>query len=166
MISLITNFGQIDIELDREHTANTAENFVNYAKAEFYDNTIFHRVIPGFVIQGGGYQPGMVLKKTLPPIPNEAQGSLKNHRGTVAMARTGDPHSATSQFFINLTDNHFLDYKGDTMADWGYCVFGKVVNGMDVVDKMAQTATSNTDDHLNVPIQDIIIERVIVNEQP
>lgn len=166
MITLLTNLGQIDIELDHEHAPETCRNFVKYATTNFYDNTIFHRVIPGFVIQGGGFEPGMTQKKTNSPIQNEAKKTIKNYRGTLAMARTGDPHSATSQFFINLKDNHFLDFTNENMQGWGYCVFAKVINGMDVVDKIAQVKTTTKSGHENVPIEDIIIEKVVVNEQP
>lgn len=165
MITIVTNLGQIVIELDTEQTPKTAENFLKYAKEDFYDNTIFHRVISGFVIQGGGFQPEMVQKKTKTPIINEAQKALKNYRGTIAMARTNDPHSATSQFFINLKDNHFLDHSAETNQGWGYCVFGKIITGMDVVDKMAKVQTTNKSGHENVPVEDIIIERVIVDAQ-
>ncbi len=163
MISLITNFGQIDIELDHENTPNTSANFLQYAK-DFYNNTIFHRVIPGFVIQGGGFESSMNQKKTREPIQNEAKNALKNHRGTLAMARTGDPHSATSQFFINLKDNHFLDFSAATPQGYGYCVFGKVVKGMDVVDKIAQVGTTNKMGHQDVPESEVIISEVIINE--
>lgn len=163
-ITLQTNFGAIDIVLDYEHTPKTSENFLNYAKSGFYNDTIFHRVIPGFVIQGGGFEPGMRQKKTQPPIQNEAKKALKNYRGTLAMARTGDPHSATAQFFINLKDNHFLDHNSETSQGWGYCVFGKVVGGLDVIDKIAETKTTSKSGHENVPIEDVVIEKVIINE--
>jgi peptidyl-prolyl cis-trans isomerase B (cyclophilin B) len=165
MISLITNQGQIDIELDTENTPETSANFLKYAKAGFYNNTIFHRVIPNFVIQGGGFEPGMMQKKTHDPILNEAKKGIKNHRGTVAMARTGDPHSASSQFFINLNDNHFLDHTAETPQGWGYCVFGKVTKGMDIIDKIAAASTTNRQGHENVPVEDIIIEKVNVEDQ-
>jgi peptidyl-prolyl cis-trans isomerase B (cyclophilin B) len=165
MISLITNHGQIDIELDHANTPNTSDNFLKYAKAGFYNNTVFHRVIPGFVIQGGGFEPGMVQKKTNEPIANEAKKAIKNHRGTIAMARTGDPHSASSQFFINLKDNHFLDHTGENTQGWGYCVFAKVINGMDIIDKMAAVSTTNRQGHENVPMDDIVIEKVIVEDK-
>ncbi len=165
MISLITSLGQIDIELDTENTPKTSENFLMYAKDGFYDNTIFHRVISGFVVQGGGFEPGMIQKKTNAPISNEAKNALKNSRGTLAMARTGDPHSATSQFFINLKDNRFLDYTAQSPQGWGYCVFGKIINGMEIVDKIAQSQTTNKGGHENVPVEDIYIEHVVINEQ-
>lgn len=165
MISLITNLGQIDLELDHEHTPVTSENFLEYINAGFYNNTVFHRVIDGFMIQGGGFEPGMNQKKTKAAIQNEAKTAIKNYRGTIAMARTGDPHSATAQFFINLKDNHFLDHTSESPQGWGYCVFGKVVNGMEVVDKIAKTQTTSKSGHENVPQEDIIIEKVLVNEQ-
>jgi peptidyl-prolyl cis-trans isomerase B (cyclophilin B) len=157
MISLITSLGQIDLELDHENTPETCMNFIKYTKEGFYDNTIFHRIIPNFVIQGGGFESGMTLKKTHLPIRNEAKKALKNHRGTVAMARTSDPHSATTQFFINLKDNYFLDYTAESTEGWGYCVFAKVVNGIDVVDKMAQVQTTTRATHENVPIEDVYL---------
>jgi peptidyl-prolyl cis-trans isomerase B (cyclophilin B) len=165
MISLITNLGRIDIELDHEHTPNTSANFINYAESGHYDNTIFHRVIPGFMVQGGGFEPDMKQKKTLAPIQNEANTALKNLRGTVAMARTNDPHSATAQFFINLKDNHFLDHNAQTRQGWGYCVFGKVINGLDIIDKISQVKTTTKQGHDDVPVNDIIIEKVLINEQ-
>ncbi|MBA2653538.1 MAG: peptidyl-prolyl cis-trans isomerase [Gammaproteobacteria bacterium] len=165
MITLITNLGTIELELDNENTPDTSANFKKYAEAGHYNNTIMHRVIPGFVVQGGGFENGMTQKKTRAPISNEAKKGIKNHRGTVAMARTGDPHSATSQFFINLKDNHFLDYTSETPQGWGYCVFAKVVKGLDIVDKMAQVATTTKSGHENVPVEDIIIEKVVVDEK-
>jgi peptidyl-prolyl cis-trans isomerase B (cyclophilin B) len=165
MITLITNLGQIDIELNHEGTPKTSANFITYAESGHYNNTVFHRVIPGFVVQGGGFEPGMKQKKTLAPIPNEAKADLKNYRGTLAMARTNDPHSATAQFFINLKDNHFLDHTSQTTQGWGYCVFGKVVKGMETVDKIAEKPTTTKQGHEDVPIEDIIIENVIIHEQ-
>lgn len=165
MITLITNLGQIDLELDKENTPDTSANFLKYAKAGFYNGTIFHRVIPGFVIQGGGFESGMNQKKTHDPIINEAKKAIKNFRGTVAMARTGDPHSATAQFFINLKDNHFLDHTSETPQGWGYCVFAKIVNGMDIVDKIAEAPTTTRSGHENVPSHEIVIERVVVNDK-
>lgn len=165
MISLITNLGQIDVELDHERTPETSANFIKYAEAGFYNDTIFHRVIPNFMVQGGGFETGMKQKKTHEPIRNEAKSAIKNHRGTIAMARTSEPHSASSQFFINLNDNHFLDHTGENMQGWGYCVFGKVINGMDVVDAIAKAHTGNRSGHENVPVDDIIIEKVIVNDE-
>src|SRR5579871_4713256 len=130
MITIKTNVGSIDIELDTKNTPKTAANFLKYIKDNFYDNTIFHRVINGFMIQGGGFEPGMKQKKTQATVENEADKAQPNKRGTIAMARTSDPHSASAQFFINVKDNDFLNHKGKTPDGWGYCVFGKVVNGM------------------------------------
>ena len=159
MIKLHTNFGVIAIELDAEKAPKTAENFTQYVKDGHYDNTIFHRVIKGFMIQGGGFEPGMNQKGTRAPIDNEAANGLKNKRGTLAMARTNDPHSATAQFFINLVDNDFLDFKAPSGNGWGYCVFGKVVEGMDVVDKIKDVRTGSKGFHQDVPVEDVIIER-------
>jgi peptidyl-prolyl cis-trans isomerase B (cyclophilin B) len=163
-VTLLTNLGSIDIELDFENTPMTSENFLKYVRSGFYNNTVFHRVIPEFVIQGGGFEPGMQQKKTNAPIQNEAKKAIKNYRGTLAMARTGDPHSATAQFFINLKDNHFLDHTAENSQGWGYCVFGKIVNGMDIVDNIAKEKTTSKAGHDNVPVQDIIIEKAVVNE--
>lgn len=165
MITLITNLGQIDIELDEKNTPETASNFIKYAKSKYYDGTVLHRIIKGFVAQGGGFEPGMIPKKPFASITNEAKKGIKNYRGTVAMARTSDPHSASSQFFINLSDNHFLDHTSETPQGWGYCVFGKVVNGMDIVDKMSTVATTHKGGHQDVPVDDIIIEKVIINDK-
>ena len=159
MIKLHTNFGVIAIELDSEKAPKTAENFIQYVKDGHYDNTIFHRVIKGFMIQGGGFEPGMNQKGTRAPIDNEAANGLKNKRGTIAMARTGDPHSATAQFFINLVDNDFLDFKAPSGNGWGYCVFGQVVEGMEVVDKIKDVRTGSKGFHQDVPVEDVIIER-------
>ena len=158
MIKLHTNFGVIAIELDADKAPESAKNFLAYAQAGHYDNTVFHRVIPGFMIQGGGFEPGMKQKPCQEPIKNEADNGLKNKRYTLAMARTSDPHSATAQFFINVGDNDFLD--NDKCQDgWGYCVFGRVVEGQDVVDKIKSVKTGNKGGHQNVPQQDVIIER-------
>ena len=138
-VVLNTNYGPITLELDSEHAPKTVENFLTYAREGHYDNTIFHRVINGFMIQGGGFAPGMKQKDTHAPIKNEANNGLKNTTGTIAMARTSDPHSASAQFFINVNDNDFLNYLGSD--GWGYCVFGKVTSGMDVVQKIRQTPT-------------------------
>ena len=159
MIKLHTNFGVIALELDAEKAPETAKNFLAYAEAGHYDNTIFHRVIDGFMIQGGGFAPGMKEKKPRAPIKNEANNGLKNDCYTIAMARTSDPHSATAQFFINVADNAFLDFKMPSGNGWGYCVFGKVVDGMDVVDKIKGVSTGNSGFHQDVPKQDVIIER-------
>jgi len=159
MIKLHTNFGVIALELDAEKAPESAKNFLAYAEAGHYDNTVFHRVIPGFMIQGGGFEPGMKQKPCNAPIKNEADNGLKNDNYTVAMARTSDPHSATAQFFINVADNEFLNFKMPNANGWGYCVFGKVVEGTDVVDKIKGVATGNSGFHQDVPKEDVIIER-------
>ena len=164
MIKLNTNHGTIVLELDAEKAPKTVENFLQYAKEGFYDGTIFHRVIDGFMIQGGGMEPGMQEKATRAPIPNEADNGLSNTRGTIAMARTPDPHSATAQFFINVSDNPFLDHRSPTPDGWGYCVFGKVVEGMDVVDRIKGVPTTTRGYHQDVPVEDVIIESVDVEE--
>jgi len=155
-----TNHGTITIELDAEKAPLTTENFKKYVADNFFDNTIFHRVIPNFMIQGGGFNPGMSQKQTLAAIENEADNGLENDRGTIAMARTNDPHSATAQFFINLKDNAFLNHSGKNPQGWGYCVFGKVTEGMDVVDKIAGVATGNNGGHADVPVEDVVIIKV------
>ena len=161
MIKLTTNHGVITLELDAEKAPKSAANFLAYVTAGHYDNTIFHRVIDGFMIQGGGFEPGMDQKPVNAPIENEAKNGLKNSMYTVAMARTSDPHSATAQFFINVGDNDFLD--NDKCQDgWGYCVFGHVVDGKDVVDKIRAVKTGNTGFHQNVPRDEVIIERAEV----
>lgn len=165
MITLQTNFGDIIIDLDFENAPKTAENFETYAKNGFYDGTIFHRVINGFMIQGGGFDVNMKQKQTQTPIQNEANHQLLNKRGTLAMARTNDPHSASSQFFINLVDNDFLNFKSETPNGWGYCVFGKVTQGMDIVDKIKSVPTTNRAQHQNVPVDPVIIEKVIVQDE-
>ena len=157
MIKLHTNFGVISIELDAEKAPETAKNFIAYAEAGHYDNTIFHRVINGFMIQGGGFESGMKQKPCRDPIKNEADNGLKNDTYTIAMARTSDPHSATAQFFINVADNDFLDYKAPSANGWGYCVFGKVVGGQDVVDRIRAVPTGNSGFHQNVPKDDVVI---------
>ena len=159
MIRFVTNHGNIDIELDFDKAPATAQNFEQYAKDGFYNGTIFHRVIPGFMIQGGGMDSGMKEKKTRAPIANEADNGLKNARGTIAMARTSDPHSASAQFFINLVDNHFLNHTSKTNAGWGYAVFGKVVAGMDIVDKIATVKTGRSGMHRDVPLEEVVIEK-------
>ena len=159
MIILKTNFGDIEIELDKENTPKTAENFENYAKEGFYNGTVFHRVINGFMIQGGGMTEDMIPKETKAPIKNEAKTCQANKRGSVAMARTMDPHSASSQFFINVSDNNFLNFSGETMDGWGYCVFGEVVEGMDVVDEIKKVATGRSGGHSDVPVKPVIIEK-------
>lgn len=165
MIHLQTNFGTISIKLDTENTPITAENFLNYAKAGFYNGTIFHRVIDGFMIQGGGFTPGMQQKATQSPIQNEADKGLKNNRGTIAMARTNDPHSATAQFFINVNDNAFLDHQNKSPNGWGYCAFGYVTAGLDVVDKIKSVKTTSQAGHQDVPVHDVIIETVSIEEE-
>jgi peptidyl-prolyl cis-trans isomerase B (cyclophilin B) len=160
MIKLHTNHGVIGLELDAEKAPKTVANFIAYAEAGHYDGTIFHRVIKGFMIQGGGFEPGMKQKPTQEPVDNEAANGLKNAAGTIAMARTSDPHSATAQFFINVADNDFLDYPGQD--GWGYCVFGRVVEGMDVVDKIKGVKTSRAGFHQDVPVEDVVIERAEV----
>ncbi len=164
MIKLNTNHGTIVLELDAEKAPKTVENFLQYAREGFYDGTIFHRVIDGFMIQGGGMEPGMREKPTRDPIPNEADNGLPNARGTIAMARTPDPHSATAQFFINVADNDFLNHRAPTPDGWGYCVFGKVVEGMDVVDKIKGVDTTTRGHHQDVPVEDVIIESVEIVE--
>ncbi len=164
MIVLKTNHGDIKIELDFDKAPKSAENFVAYVKDKFYDGTIFHRVIDGFMIQGGGFEPGMNQKPTGTPIENEADNGLTNDRGTLAMARTMDPHSATAQFFINVTDNAFLNHSAPTAQGWGYAVFGKVVEGMDVVDAIRGVATGNVGGHGDVPLEDVVIESAEVVE--
>jgi peptidyl-prolyl cis-trans isomerase B (cyclophilin B) len=159
MIVLHTSHGAITLELDAENAPKTVENFVQYVREGHYDNTVFHRVIPGFMIQGGGMEPGMKQKRTRAQIANEAGNGLKNKRYTVAMARTNEPHSATAQFFINIADNDFLDHKGPSPQGWGYCVFGKVTAGQDVVDRIAAVATGDSGFHLNVPTEDVVIQR-------
>lgn len=159
MIKLTTNLGVIILELDAEKAPKTVANFLDYVKAGHYDGTIFHRVIDGFMIQGGGFLPGMRQKPTNAPIENEAANGLKNLRGTIAMARTSDPHSATAQFFINVADNDFLDFRAPSGNGWGYCVFGRVVEGMDVVDKIRSVRTGSRGFHQDVPLEDIVIEK-------
>jgi peptidyl-prolyl cis-trans isomerase B (cyclophilin B) len=162
MIKLTTNHGVITLELDAEKAPKTVENFIAYVESGHYDNTVFHRVIKNFMIQGGGMEPGMNQKETRDPIENEAANGLKNVRGSIAMARTNDPHSATAQFFINTVDNDFLDFKAPSGQGWGYCVFGQVVEGMDVVDKIRAVPTGNKGFHQDVPKEDVIIEKAEV----
>lgn len=164
MITLETNHGNIIIELDTENTPTTAANFLTYCKDGFYDGTIFHRVIDGFMIQGGGFEPGMTEKETREAIDNEANNGGSNKRGTLAMARTNDPHSATAQFFINVKDNDFLDFRDESVSGWGYCVFGKVVDGMDIVDKIKNIETTSHGFHDDVPVEDVVITKVTVEE--
>lgn len=156
-VVLSTNHGDITIELDAEKAPKTVENFLSYVKSGHYDGTIFHRVIDGFMIQGGGFEPGMKQKESGEPIENEAANGLANEKYTVAMARTNDPHSATAQFFINVKDNSFLDYAGP--SNWGYCVFGRVTGGTEVVDEIRKVKTSTKGFHGDVPVEDVIIEK-------
>ncbi len=156
-VVLTTNHGKITIELDAEKAPKTVENFLNYVKSGHYDGTIFHRVINGFMIQGGGFEPGMKQKETNDPIENEAANGLSNDAYTIAMARTNDPHSASAQFFINVKDNDFLNYAGPN--NWGYCVFGKVTDGTDVVDAIRKVRTGSKGFHGDVPVEDVIIEK-------
>jgi peptidyl-prolyl cis-trans isomerase B (cyclophilin B) len=162
MIKLHTSLGVIGLELDAQKAPASAANFLEYAKSGHYDNTIFHRVIDGFMIQGGGFEPGMKQKATRAPIKNEATNGLKNDRYTVAMARTADPHSATAQFFINVADNGFLNHTAPSAQGWGYCVFGKVVEGTDVVDRIKGVRTGKRGFHADVPLEDVVIERAEV----
>lgn len=156
-VVLSTNHGDITIELDAEKAPKTVENFLSYVKAGHYDGTIFHRVIDGFMIQGGGFEPGMKQKECGEPIDNEASNGLANEQYTIAMARTNDPHSATAQFFINVKDNGFLDYSGPD--HWGYCVFGRVTAGTEVVDEIRKVRTGSKGFHGDVPVEDVIIEK-------
>ena len=161
-VKLTTNHGDIVIELDAEKAPETVKNFLAYVEAGHYDNTIFHRVINGFMIQGGGFEPGMKQKDTKAPIKNEASNGLKNEAGTIAMARTQDPHSATAQFFINVADNDFLNFKAENVQGWGYCVFGRVSEGMDVVNKIKGVKTGTSGFHQDVPKEDVVIQRAEV----
>lgn len=159
MVKLETNYGTITLQLDEDKAPLTTKNFLEYVRKGFFDNTIFHRVIDGFMIQGGGFEPGMKQKPTQAPIQNEAANGLKNEAYTVAMARTSDPHSATAQFFINVSDNSFLNYTAATQQGYGYCVFGKVVEGKEVVDKIKKVATGNKMGHQDVPVEDVVIQK-------
>jgi len=162
MIKLSTNHGDILIELDKEQVPETSANFLQYVRDGHYDGTLFHRVIDGFMIQGGGMTPDFTPVPTRPPINNEAKQGLKNKVGTLAMARTNDPHSATSQFFINVADNDFLDYPGQD--GWGYCAFGRVTDGMDVVEKIKAIPTTSRRGHQDVPVEDVVIEKARIVE--
>lgn len=164
MIKLRTNYGEITLELDSEKAPITVQNFIDYVNSGHYDNTVFHRVIDGFMIQGGGFEPGLVQKQTRAPIRNEAANGLKNDKYTVAMARTSDVNSATAQFFINVADNDFLNYSSPTPQGFGYCVFGKVVEGMDVVDKIKKVRTGDRGGHQNVPLENVLLEKAEVIE--
>ncbi|MDD5240142.1 MAG: peptidylprolyl isomerase [Sulfuricella sp.] len=162
MVKLHTNFGDITIELDAEKAPKTAENFLKYVEKGFYDGTIFHRVIDGFMIQGGGFMPDLIQKETMAQIENEAANGLKNGIYTIAMARTPDPHSASSQFFINTANNGFLDYTAPTPQGFGYCVFGKVTDGKEVVDRIGKAKTGNQAGYQDVPLEDVVIESATV----
>ncbi|MEL7935744.1 MULTISPECIES: peptidylprolyl isomerase [Pseudomonas] len=164
MIKLHTNHGVITLELFEDKAPETVANFKEYVKSGHYDNTIFHRVINNFMIQGGGFEPGMKQKSTRAPIKNEANNGVGNKVGTVAMARTMEPHSASAQFFINVADNDFLNHSAPTVQGWGYCVFGQVVDGMDVVDKIKGVATTMRAGHQDVPSEDVIIEKAEIVE--
>ncbi len=158
----IAGYGTITLELDADKAPKTVANFLSYVQKGHYDNTIFHRVIPGFMIQGGGFEPGMQQKGTDAPIDNEANNGLKNDAYTIAMARTSDPHSATAQFFINVADNGFLNFTAPTAQGWGYAVFGKVIDGTDVVDKIKAVPTGRKGFHDDVPKTDVVIEKAVV----
>ncbi len=162
MVKLHTNYGVITLDLYADKAPKTVANFLDYVNSGAYNNTIFHRVIDGFMVQGGGFEPGMSQKPTNAPVENEAGNGLKNEAYTVAMARTGDPHSATAQFFINVANNSLLNFTSATPQGFGYCVFGKVVEGQEVVDKMKKVKTGNRAGHQDVPVEDIIIERAEV----
>ena len=164
MVVLETSLGTIKLELFADKAPKTVENFLNYVNDGFYDNTIFHRVINGFMIQGGGFEPGMEQKTTQSPVENEANNGVSNAVGTIAMARTMDPHSATAQFFINVSDNTFLNFQSETEQGWGYCAFGKVVEGMDVVEQIKAVKTGNVGFHQDVPVEDVIITSAKVVE--
>jgi peptidyl-prolyl cis-trans isomerase B (cyclophilin B) len=164
-VRLHTSMGAITLKLNAERAPKTVENFLNYVRSGHYTNTMFHRVINGFMIQGGGFEPGMRQKPISEPIPNEANNGLKNDKYTIAMARTSDPHSATAQFFVNVADNDFLNHTAATPQGWGYCVFGKVVEGADVVDKIKAVATMRYGTHQDVPNQEVLIKSAEVTEE-
>ncbi len=163
-INVQTNQGSFVITLDAEKAPKTVENFLAYVKDGFFDGTVFHRVINGFMIQGGGFEPGLKQKQTKAPIQNEANNGLKNDEYTVAMARTRDPHSATAQFFVNVANNDFLNHSSPTPNGWGYAVFGKVTEGTEVIDKLKTVKTANSGFHQNVQVEDIVIEKAVVVE--
>jgi peptidyl-prolyl cis-trans isomerase B (cyclophilin B) len=162
MVKLHTNLGTITLELDAGKAPQTVSNFLQYVERGFYNNTVFHRVIDGFMIQGGGFEPGMKQKATGEPVKNEAENGVKNAAYTVAMARTSNPHSATAQFFINVSNNDFLNHTAPTPQGWGYCVFGKVTDGTEVVDKIKKVKTGTRGMHQDVPLQDVVIEKAEV----
>jgi len=164
IVKLETTMGNITIELDAENAPVGTENFIHYVMDGYYTNTIFHRIIPGFMVQGGGMVEGLQDKPAGDPIENEADNSLKNNRGTLSYARTMDPHSATAQFFINLVDNDFLNFKSKDTQGWGYAVFGKVTDGMDIVDAMAKVETTSRMGHQDVPREDITITKAVLIE--
>lgn len=165
MVIIRTTFGEIKLDLDAEKAPKTVANFLSYARDGFYDGTIFHRVIDNFMIQGGGFDTDMQQKVSGEPVENEADNGLKNDFGTVAMARTSDPHSATAQFFINVKDNDFLNHSGKNMQGWGYTVFGKVVEGTEVLDKIRAVPTGSSKGHQDVPADPVIIESVVIVEE-
>ena len=158
MVKIKTNYGELSLELDAEKAPITVANFLEYVQSGFFNNTIFHRVIDSFMVQGGGFEPGMNQKPTRATIKNEADNGLKNDIYTVAMARTSDPNSATAQFFINASNNDFLNYTSPTPQGWGYCVFGKIVEGQDVIDKIRKVRTGSKGGHQDVPLEDVVIE--------
>jgi peptidyl-prolyl cis-trans isomerase B (cyclophilin B) len=160
-VEMTTSAGTLRIELDDAKAPASVENFLSYVRKGHYDGTVFHRVIKGFMVQGGGFEPGMKQRPTAEPIANEANNGLKNEHYTLAMARTSAPHSATAQFFINTTNNSFLDFKSESPQGWGYAVFGKVVSGQDVVDRIESTRTGRRGMHDDVPLEDVMIERVV-----
>lgn len=160
MIRFTTNMGVFDVELNESAAPKTCENFLTYVREGFYNGTIFHRAIAGFMIQGGGFEPGLVQKPTHDPIENEADNGLKNDKYTIAMARTNDPHSATSQFFINVADNDFLNHTAPTARGWGYAVFGRVIGGTDVVDAISRVRTASRNFYGDVPVEDVVIEKI------
>ena len=162
MVTLKTNFGDITLELFEDKAPKTVANFLSYVEDGFFDNTIFHRVINNFMVQGGGFTPDMDQKDTKDPIENEADNGVANEVGTIAMARTQDPHSATAQFFINVNNNDFLNHSGKSVNGWGYCAFGKVVEGMDVVEKIKAVKTGNHGYHQDVPVEPVIIEKAVI----
>ncbi|MCG9662063.1 peptidylprolyl isomerase [Vibrio mediterranei] len=164
MITLHTNFGDVKIQLNEEKAPETSANFAQYCRDGFYDNTLFHRVIDGFMIQGGGMTSGLKEKTTRAPIKNEANNGLSNKVGTLAMARTMEPHSASSQFFINVNDNTFLDFRSESLDGWGYCVFGEVVEGMDIVNKIKGVSTGSMGMHQDVPLEEVIITGTTIHE--
>jgi peptidyl-prolyl cis-trans isomerase B (cyclophilin B) len=163
MVTIKTNFGDIKIALNAEKAPKTVENFINYVKSGFYDGTIFHRVIDGFMVQGGGFTADMEQKDVQSPIENEANNGLENKVGTIAMARTPDPHSATAQFFINVNNNDFLNFTSETSQGWGYCVFGEIVEGMDIVEKIKAVPTGSYGFHQDVPLDSIVIESATID---